>query len=78
MLPAMNAALDAQLSRLTKRQKLALAHRLLADAGLHAKPPGILSADDPGLETELRRRLDDASPDAWLTLEEFRAKAGLR
>ena len=74
----MNAALDAQLSRLTKRQKLALANRLLADAGLHAKPPAILSADDPGLEAELRRRLDDDSPGAWLTLDEFRVKAGLR
>ncbi len=74
----MNAALETQISRLNKRQKLALADRLLADAGLHAKPPGILSASDSGLGTELYRRLSDKSPDAWLSLESFRAKAGLR
>jgi hypothetical protein len=74
----MNATLKHEISRLTKRQKIALADRLLGDAGLHVKPPGIMASDDPGLDTELRRRLADNRPGAWLSLEEFRAKAGLR
>jgi hypothetical protein len=34
---------------------------------------GIRSSDDPALTAELRRRLTDRSPGAWLTLEELRA-----
>ena len=74
----MTLALETHIARLTKRQKLALADRLLADAGVHAKPPGILSEKDPRLDAELRRRLADKRPGAWLTLAEFRKKAGLR
>ena len=74
----MNATLENEITRLTKRQKLALANRLLTDAGLHAKPPGVLGANDPNLEVELRRRLADKRPGAWLTLEEFRLRTGLR
>lgn len=74
----MTSVLENQLARLNRRQKLALADRLLADAGAHAKPPGILSADDPQLESELHRRLKETPSSAWLTLEEFRAKTGLR
>ena len=74
----MNTTLERQVSRLNRTQKLALADRLLADAGLHAKPPGILSEDDPDLEAELNRRLADTRAGSWLTLEEFRAKAALR
>jgi hypothetical protein len=74
----MTPAFETQISRLTKRQKLALADRLLADAGVHSKPSGILSAHDPALEPELRRRLADKRSGAWLTREAFRAKTGLR
>ncbi|MES2696093.1 MAG: hypothetical protein V4773_21650 [Verrucomicrobiota bacterium] len=70
--------METQLSRLNRRQKLALADRLLADAGAHAKPPGILSDDDPALEAELHRRLKETPASAWLSLEAFRAKTGLR
>lgn len=78
MVRLMTPAMETQIARLTKRQKLALADRLLTDAGVHAKPPGILGDDDPGLEAELHRRLVDTRPGAWLTLEEFRTKTGLR
>ncbi|MBI5770718.1 MAG: hypothetical protein HZA93_23275 [Verrucomicrobia bacterium] len=74
----MATVLEKEISRLTKRQKLVLADRLLADAGLHAKPPGIMSENDPGLEAELNRRLADRRPGAWLTLEEFRTQTRLR
>jgi hypothetical protein len=74
----MNATLEAQISRLSRREKIALADRLLEDTELHAKPPGIRRASDPALEAELRRRLADKTPGAWLTLAEFRSKAGLR
>ena len=74
----MNATLQSEITRLTKRQKIALANRLLGEAGLHGKPPGLWSSDDPNLESELRRRLADTKPGAWLTHEEFRIKAGLR
>jgi hypothetical protein len=74
----MNTALESHISKLSKRQKIALAERLLADAGVHSKPPGVRSADDPELEAELRHRLADKRPGAWLTLEEFRLRTGLR
>ena len=74
----MNTALETQISKLSKRQKLALAERLLADAGLHAKPPGLLAADDSRTEGEARRRLDGKPAGAWLTLDEFRFRTGLR
>jgi hypothetical protein len=74
----MSTALESHLAKLSKRQKLALAERLLADAGLHAKPPGIRSVDDPKLEAEVRRRLADKRPGAWLTMEEFRQRVGQR
>ena len=32
----------------------------------------------PELEAELRRRLADKRPGAWLTVEEFRRRVGLR
>jgi hypothetical protein len=66
--------LAAELTKLTKRQKLDLADQLLAEAGAHKKPSLIRSSDDPALEAELRRRLADRSPGAWLSLEEFRAQ----
>jgi hypothetical protein len=74
----MKPALEEQILRLSRREKLALANRLLADAGAHEKPPGILSEADPSLLSELRRRLKDSRPGTWLTLEQFRAKTGLR
>jgi hypothetical protein len=74
----MNATLKSEITRLTKRQKLALADRLLSEAGLHAKPPGLLSHNDPTLENELRRRLTDKGAETWSSLSEFRLKAGLR
>jgi hypothetical protein len=74
----MTAALESQISRLSRREKIALADRLLGDTELHAKPPGLRSAADPGLEDELRRRLGDRAPGAWLTLDQFRRQSGLR
>ena len=62
------------IAKMTKRQKLALADRLLAEAGTHAKPSTVCSSDDPALDAELRRRLNDRSPGAWLSLDEFRAR----
>ena len=70
----MTTELAAQLTKLTKRQKLHLADRLLAEAGAHAKPSLIRSSDDPALEAEVGRRLSDRSPGAWLSLDEFRAQ----
>ncbi len=74
----MTAALESQISRLTRRKKIALADRLLADTEMHAKPLGVHRANDPALEAELRRRLANKTPGAWLTAAEFRAKTGLR
>jgi hypothetical protein len=74
----MTAVLESELAKLTKRQKTALAGRLLSETGAHAKPPDVMSADDPALEAELRRRLADRRPDAWLTLEEFRLRTVAR
>lgn len=70
----MTSTLATELSRMTKREKLALADRLLAEAGAHDKPSAIFSGDDPALEAEIRRRLADRSPGAWLSLDEFRAR----
>ena len=70
----MTTELAAQITRLTKRQKLHLADQLLAEAGAHKRPSTIRSSDDPALEAELRRRLSDRSPGAWLSLDEFRAR----
>jgi len=70
----MTTALAAELTKLNKRQKLNLANQLLAEAGAHKKPNLIRSSDDPALEAELRRRLADRSPGAWLSLDEVRAK----
>ena len=67
-------AVAKAIAKMTKRQKLALADRLLAEAGTHAKPSTVYGSDDPVLEAELRRRLDDRSPGAWLSLDEFRAR----
>lgn len=62
------------IARMTKRQKLALADRLLEDTGAHDKPSYLYSSDDPALDAVLKRRLNDRSPGAWLTLDEFRAR----
>lgn len=62
------------IAKMTKRQKLALVDRLLAEAGTHAKPSTIYGSDDQALEAELRRRLNDRRPGAWLSLDEFRAQ----
>ncbi|MDB6115517.1 MAG: hypothetical protein JWQ62_2462 [Lacunisphaera sp.] len=70
----MTTELAAQITKLTKRQKLHLADQLLAEAGAHAKPSLIRSSDDPALKAELSRRLSDRSPGAWLSLEAFRAR----
>jgi hypothetical protein len=70
----MTTALAAEISKMTKRQKLALADRLLKEAGAHAKPSQIYGANDPALKAELPRRLADRSPGAWLSLDEFRAR----
>lgn len=67
-------AVAKAIARMTKRQKLALADRLLAEAGTHAKPSSVYGSEDPALDAELRRRLDDRSPGAWLSLDEFRAQ----
>jgi hypothetical protein len=74
----MNATLETEISRLTKKQKLALADRLLTDAGLHAKPPGLRSIADPELAAELHRRLGERARGTWLTGSEFRRRTGLR
>ena len=66
------------IAKMTKRQKLALADRLLAEAGTHAKPSTVYGSDSPVLDAELRRRLDDRSPGAWLSLDEFRARTRSR
>ena len=66
------------IAKMTKRQKLALADRLLAEAGTHAKPSTVYGSDDPALDAALRRRLDDRSPGAWLSLDEFRARTRSR
>ena len=70
----MTTALATELSKMTRRQKLALADRLLGEAGAHAKPSTILGGKDPALKAELRRRLSDRSPGAWLSLDDFRAR----
>ena len=70
----MTSELANQLTKLTKRQKIKLADRLLAEAGGHDKPSTIRSSDDPALGAELRRRLADRSPGAWLSLDEIRAR----
>lgn len=70
----MTTAVANAIARMTKRQKLALADRLLAEAGTHAKPSKVYGSEDPALDAELRRRLDDRSPGAWLSLDEFRAR----
>ena len=73
-MPLVTTALAAQLTKLTKRQKLHLADQLLAEAGAHRKPSLIRSSDDPALEAEVSRRLSDRSPGAWLSLDDFRAR----
>lgn len=70
----MTTELAAQLTKLTKRQKISLANQLLTGAGAHNKPSTIQSSDDPALHADLRRRLSDRSPGAWLSLDHFRAK----
>lgn len=70
----MTVTLAAQLTKLTKRQKLDLADRLLAEAGAHSKPPAIRSATDRALKAELHRRLDDKTNGAWLSASEFKAR----
>ena len=70
----MTTELAAQLTKLTKRQKLNLADQLLTEAGAHKKPSTIRSSDDPALEAEVRRRLSDRSPGAWLSLDKVRAR----
>lgn len=62
------------IAKMTKRQKLALPDRLLADTGAHDKPSYLHSSDDPALDAVLKRRLNDRSPGAWLSLDEFRAR----
>jgi hypothetical protein len=74
MLFDMTIELAAQLTKLTKRQKLDLADRLLADAGAHCKPASIHSYNDAALKTELHRRLDDKAAGAWLNAAEFKAR----
>lgn len=74
MVWGMTTAVAKALGKRTKRQKLALADRLLAEAGTHAKPSTVYGSDAPALDAELRRRLDDRSPGAWLSLDEFRAR----
>jgi hypothetical protein len=67
-------ALATEPAKMTRRQKLSLADHLLTETGAHAKPDTIRDSEDPALTAELRRRLTDRSPGAWLTLEEFRAQ----
>jgi hypothetical protein len=64
----------AQLTKLTKRQKLELADCLLAEAGAHVKPPSIRSSRDPALEAELHRRLGDRDRGSWLSVSELKAR----
>jgi hypothetical protein len=70
----MTTALAAQLTKLTKRQKITLADQLLSEAGAHDQPSTIRSSDDPALAAELARRLSDRSSGAWLSLDAFRAQ----
>jgi len=44
----------------------------------HNRPAGIWSSSDPDLMAELERRLNDTTPGAWLTLEEFRAQVSAK
>jgi hypothetical protein len=71
----MTVALASELARMSRRQKLNLADKLLTDAGAHNQPARILSANDPALVAELKRRLADRRPGAWLSLDEFRAQS---
>jgi hypothetical protein len=75
---SVTTVLTNELKKMTKRQKLALANKLLAEAGTHAKPSTVYGSDDPVLDAELARRLNDRSPGAWLSLDEFRARTRLR
>lgn len=77
ILRLMTSAFATEISRLTKRQKLALADRLLAETGVHHPPPAIRTSHDPRLPAELRRRLSEKTPGAWLTLDEFKARHGI-
>jgi|GEM_PF-5252315 len=70
----MTTELATQLRELTRRQKLDLADRLLAAAGAHTKPSPVRASDDPSLAAELRRRLKDQNPDAWLSVDQFRER----
>jgi hypothetical protein len=74
----MTAVLESEIAKLTKRQKAALAGRLLSEVVAHVKPPGIMTQDDPALESEPKCRLADRRPGTWLTEEEFRAKTAVR
>jgi hypothetical protein len=64
----------------TRRRKPAKSRKLdrteprPTETGAQPKPSLIRSSDDPALDAELRRRLKDRSPGAWLSLEEFRAQ----
>ncbi|MBC7852448.1 MAG: hypothetical protein IAF94_03345 [Pirellulaceae bacterium] len=70
----MTSEVASELTKLTKRQKIKLADQLLTEAGGHDKPSTIHSSDDPALGAEMRRRLADRSPGAWLSLDSFRAR----
>jgi len=74
----MNATLETEIAKLTAEQKLRLIERLWADLEVTDPPPGILNEDDPNLEAELERRLQEAKahPDQWMTLERFKASFG--
>ncbi|HTO03885.1 MAG TPA: hypothetical protein VL069_09300 [Opitutus sp.] len=70
----MTTELAAQLTKLTKRQKLDLADRLLGEAGAHAKPATLRSASDPALEFELHRRLGEKARGTWLSTSKLQAR----
>lgn len=74
----MNAALDAELAKLTLIEKRALVDQIEAEIAALGRSPALLSEDDPNLEAELDRRWQEiqAHPERAMTLGEFKASFG--
>lgn len=77
-LPFMPTALKGETARPTRRPKPATNGRPPGSAALHAKPTEILSAGETTTKAKLRRRLADQRDECWLSMDDFRRKAGLR
>ena len=70
----MTTAVAKAIARMTKRQKIGAGGQAVAEEGAHAKPSTVYGSDNPALDAVLKRRLNDRSPGAWLSLDEFRAR----